>query len=253
MNMRDKLKELRENILRDRSALIAWASDTLWSDTTLLRYIKDAEYRFAKQTLIIRDSETPEIVRVTLRAGVTNYKLHPLVLGLVSAKYDTDTIDLQRIGHSLLSRARDVPFLTFDATTISTLSPGRPQGIYTDEALSTTGEGKVVLSVYPTPSAAEAGKVLYLRVYRLPKTSYTLSASKDDCGEIPEVYELDVLEWAAYRAQRNYDADGASLTTADSHKERFDMAVKEALKDIRRKRYVPPTLGLGANGFTYTR
>lgn len=254
MNLRDKLNELRNNILRDRSALIAGSNDQLWDDATLLRYIKDAEYRFARLTLLLSDSTTPEYTQVKLKTGQTTYPLNELIISVGSVRYDTDTGDLQCTGHAVLAQTSPPEFLSFDPSSPSTTSPGRPVAYFTDETLVYATSGKVTLSVYPAPSAAENGKTMYLRVYRRPNTTYTKAAlNKDECGEIPEDYELDVLEWAAYRAQRNYDADGASLTTAESHKDRFDMAVKEALKDLRRKRFVPMQVQYGGNGFSYTR
>lgn len=254
MNLRDKLTELRNNILRDRSALIAGSNDQLWDDATLLRYIKEAEYRFARLTLLLSDSTTPEYTQIKLKTGVTTYSLNGLVICVNSARYDTDTGDLQRTGHSVVSQSSQPEFLSFDPSSATAPTPGRPVAFYTDETLVFANSGKVTLSVYPAPSADENGKTVYLRVYRRPNTNYTKAAlNKDECGEIPEDYELDVLEWAAYRAQRNYDADGASLTTAEGHKARFDEAVKEALKDLRRKRFVPMAVQYGGNGFSYTR
>lgn len=254
MNLRDKLDELRNNILRDRSGLIAGDNDTLWDDKTLLRYIKDAEHKFARQALVIRDSTTAEYCRITLKTGVITYPLDKLVLGVLSAKYDVDTSDLRRAGHTVLNQNSPPESLTFDVNTLSSLTPGRPLVFYTDETLVYANSGGVTLSVYPAPSAAENNKIIYLRVFRLPATDYSKKGlSTDTCGEIPEDYELDVLEWAAYRAQRNYDADGASASSADSHKVRFDASVKEALKETRRKLFAPMTQMHGANGFSWTR
>lgn len=254
MNLRDKLAELRNNILRDRSALIAGPRDTLWDDETLLRYIKDAERRFARQALVIKDATTAQYTQIKLKTGVSTYALNSLVLGILSARYDTDTVDLARSGHSILYQNLPADYLTFDPSTAGILSPRRPIAYYTDETLVYANGNAVTLTVYPAPSATENGKTINLRVFRLPNTTYTVAAlKKDECGEIPEDYELDVLEWAAYRAQRNYDADGASLTTAESHKERFDAAVKEALKETRRKLFVPIRVQYGSNGFSYTR
>lgn len=255
MNLRDKLSELRNNMLRDRSALIAGPTDTLWDDETLLRYIKDAERRFARQALVIRDSTTAQYTQVKLKTGVSIYPLNKLVLGVLSARYNTDTTDLARTGHSILYQNSNSEFLTFDPSTASTLTPGRPLTYNTDETLVYANSGAVAINVYPPPSATENDKLVYLRVFRLPNTTYSTAALKklDECGEIPEDYELGVLSWAAYLAQRNYDADGASLTTAESHKTRFDDTVKEALKETRRKLFVPTRVQHGGNGFSYTR
>lgn len=252
MNLEEKLSELRNNILRDTSALIAGSSDSLWSDETLLRYIKDAERRFARQSLVIRDANNPQYTRITLKTGIVTYPLDKLVLGVLSARFDTDDFDLQKTGHSILSMTNPPEFLSFDPNTSYNIAPGRPLAVYSDETVMYAGNQRVTLSVYPAPSSAEDGKNINLRVFRLPSGTYSLN-KPNECTEIPEDYQLDVLEWAAYRAQRNYDADGASLSTATDHKQRFDDAVKEALKETRRKMFVPMNVRFGENGFSWIR
>jgi hypothetical protein len=41
----------------------------------------------------------------------------------------------------------------------------------------------------------------------------------DATFETPEDYDLDVLEWAAWRALRNWDLDAEDRTKADQHKQ----------------------------------
>jgi hypothetical protein len=252
MNLGDQLQELRDNVLRDTSDIIAGDTDSMWSDLTLLRYIRDAEHRFARQTLIIRDSTTPECTQVVLREGVTNYPLHTSILSVVSARYDTDSYDIQRSGHGMLFMPHVAEFLSWDPTQPNSIAPGRPAAYYTDETAVYTRQGKVVLSVYPTPGADQAGKRLYLRVVRLPMTKY--SPDSRECeSETPEGYQLDVLEWAAYRAQRGFDADAGSPVDAEKHKTAFEDAVKAAIREVKRTMFANTTIAYGANGFTWGR
>ena len=100
MNLTELLQELRENILYDRSDRVAGADPFLWSDATLVRYINEAQRRFARQSLIIRDGSNNEATLVTLRDGVTEYALHPSVMGVLSARFAGDTADLARAGQA---------------------------------------------------------------------------------------------------------------------------------------------------------
>jgi hypothetical protein len=252
MNLGEQLEELRVNILHDRSDLIAGDSDSLWTDETLLRYIGDGERRFARRTLILRDSTTPEVVRVKLKSGVTTYPAHASVLSVLSAKYHTDTWDLKRSGHGVIEQQSPQEFLSFDPTAGYTTPPGAPLAFYTDETLVFARQGGVTVSVYPEPGADEDGKYLYMRVIRLPMTSYG-SDCLDKCSEIPEDYQLDVLEWAAYRAQRGFDSDAGAPTSADAHKKAFDEAVQSAIKEMKQKTFANTGLRFGGNGFTWTR
>ena len=257
MNLEEQLDELRYNILRDRSDLIAGDDDSLWSDETLLRYIKDGERRFARQSMILRDSTTPEVTRVVLKNAVQTYPLHPSVLAVISARY-TDAsgtpYDLQRTGHAIVVQSSPIENLIFDPADpyTSELPPGPPLAYFTDETLVWARRATVTLSVYPVPSPTEDGTTLSIRVIRLPMTKYGLDCL-DRESEIPEDYQLDVLEWAAFRAQRNWDGDAGAPTTAEQHRQAFEDAVAKATKEAKRKMYAGTQLAYGANGFTWPR
>lgn len=245
------LDELRKNILRDFSDQVAGTSDSLWSDETLLRYIKDGERRFARQVLCLRDSTTPAVTQIKLKTGVTTYPLHKSMIAVLSARWNTDTFDIQRSGHALVSQFTPPEFLTYDPSTGFNIQPGRPIAFYTDETLVYAGTGKVTLSVHPIPSALEDGTILYLRTIRNPLTEYSTGNLGVD-SEIPEDYQLDCLEWAAYRALRHYDADAGASAPSDHHKEAFDEAVLNARKELKRTMFSNMTLRYGTNGFAYT-
>jgi len=247
----DQLDELRNNILRDFSDQIAGTSDNLWSNTTLLRYIKDGERRFARQTLCIRDSGTPAITQIRLRTGVVKYALNKAVFAVLSARYDTDTFDIQRSGHALVSQFTPPEFLTYDPSTGFNAQPGRPIAFYTDEMLVLAPGGQVTLSVYPPPSATEDGKILNIRTIRYPQTIYTVDNLNAE-SEIPEDYQLDCLEWAAYRALRHFDVDAGASAPADHHKDAFEAAVLLARKELKRTLFANTTFRYGQNGFSYT-
>lgn len=252
MTLEELLTELRVNVLRDRSDLIAGDTDSLWSDETLLRYIKDGERRFARQTLCLRDSTTPEVTQVRLRSGVQNYPLHASIVGVLSGRFDTDSYDLQRSGHALILQFTPPELLSYDPNAAYTIPPGRPIAFFTDETLIFARQGRVTLSTYPIPSADEEGKVIYLRVARMPTTTYSLD-QLDQESEIPEDYQLDTLEWGAYRAQRGFDADAGAGTTSDKHREAFELAIAAAVKETKRKMFANMTFRFGTNGFSWTR
>ena len=252
MTLFDQLEELRTNILRDTSDLISGNPDKLWSDESLLRYIKDAERRFARHTMLIRDSSTTAITQVTLATGIKTYTLHASVIGVLSCRYDTDAYDLKRTGHALVNDLVPAEFLSFDPSIYGVVQSGAPMVFYTDETTVNAGVNAVTLTVYPEPSATQNGKKLYLRVIRLPITTY---ASNDLAreSEIPEDYQLDVLEWAAYRAMRGIDGDAGSPIAADAHKQAFEAAVAQAIRETKRKIFVSTGLRFGTNGFSWTR
>ena len=252
MKLGEKLTELRTNVLRDKSDRIAGDADSLWTDETLLRYIKHGERKFARQTLCIRDATTAAVTQVRLRTGVKTYPLHQAVISVLSARYDTDSFDLARSGHGILNQLQPPEFLTFDPSSAYTVPPGRPSAYYTDETLVYATGQRVTLSVYPEPGADQDGKTIYLRTLRVPLTVYSLDHLDDEC-EIPEDYELDPLSWAAYLAEKNHDADAGSPLKAEAHKDAFDAAVAAAVRETKRKLFAHAAHRFGMGGFSWTR
>lgn len=250
MNLEALLGELRDNVLRDNAELASGPIDQLWTDETLVRYINDAQRRFARRTLSLRDASTPEVAEVTLAAGVSSYSLHEKVVAVVTGRYDTDAVDLSRIGRALIANVHvQEQQLWFDPSTVSALSPGRPLAFSTDESLDVDTVGAVTLTVYPEPTSTEEGKILHLRTARMPLEDFSVDDMAMDC-ELDENYQLDMLEWAAYLALRNSDIDGHSVAAGD-HAARFNAAVAEVLKDVRRKMRAPMRWNFGAGGFSW--
>lgn len=248
MKLEELIDELRVNVLRDDAELASGPSDELWSDETLVRYINDAQQRFARRTLCLRDSSTPEVVEVPLVSGTASYVLHKSVLAVVSARYNTDSYDLTRVGRAVIAVVRPEDNDWFDANNVSSMTPGRPLAVSTDESLDVDSKA-VTLTVYPTPSATEEGNIIYLRTARLPIDDFTIDKLSATC-ELDDTYQLDMLSWAAYRALSNSDIDGHS-SAADKHEQRFNAAVQEVLKDVRRKMRAPIRFNFGRGGFTW--
>jgi hypothetical protein len=252
MTLGDMLHELRFNILRDRSDLIAGDNDSLWSDETLLRYIQDAERKFARDTLIIRDSTTPQYCHLRLKEGVKNYSLDPLILGVLSARYDEMPYDLARSGHGIVTASQPSTYFEFNPLAQYTVPPGIPTAFYTDETFVFALKQRPTLTIFPHPSAAQDGKLIRMRVVRLAGGCYT-EADLDRESQIPEDYCLDVLEWAAYRAQRTFDGDAGAPTSAMDHQAAYDRAVKKCIRDLRTQGFVTIGMKYGRNGFSWVR
>jgi len=252
MTLGEQLHELRVSILRDRSDLIAGESDQMWTDDQLLRYIKDAEHRFARRTMMLKDATTPRFCRLILKQGVLNYQMPREVFAVISARPDGHDYDLKRTGRTLV-QARDIDYsLTFDPSQAGTLLPGAPLGFYTDETEVFAGQNSVNFSIFPLPDAASDGLLVNLRVVRVPGCGYTKNDLNRE-SELPEAYHLDVLEWAAYRAKRNNDVDFGMQPPAADHQQAFEDAIKRALQDQRRQMHVQTGLRYGSNGFTWGR
>lgn len=252
MNLQDLVDELRENILNDRSDRTAGTADYLWLDATLVRYINEAQRRFAKRALVIRDSTTTEVVNVTIVAGITEYTLHPSIIGVLSAKISGATTDLIRVGHSILGEYI-TPAPVIYPSSFEQLSPNAPMAFATDETLMEDDEGTIAtmtMRIYPTPRAEDAGDIIKLRVIRMPLDQLTTN-NMQAIPEIPADHHLEMLDWAAYLALRIVDADAGNPKRAQEFANSFESHVAEARKLILRKLYVPQRWGFGRGGFSW--
>lgn len=253
MTLEDLLDCLRRDILNDRSDRVSGSSDYLWTDTTLVRYINEAQRRFAVGTYMLRDARTPECTRVTLVEGQTSYDLHPAVLAVLSAKISTAQADLQRVGHAALAayRAPDSTFI--DTSSYQGLPPGRTVAYSTDEELTYDDYDSVstpVLRVYPEPDADAAGTIIQLRVVRKPLEPLT-ATNLQARPEIPEDHHLEMLDWAAYLALRIVDADAGTPARAAEFKASFEEHVKAARTVVLRKLFAPTGWGHGKGGWSW--
>lgn len=254
MILSDLLDELRVSILNDRSDRTSGSSDFLWTDTTLVRYINEAQRRFAKRAFVIRDSTTAEVVNVTLVAGVTQYALHPSILSVLSAKVSGSDLDLGRVGHRVLgdyAMASDGP--PFNAALIGSVNAGAPLAFTTDETVAEDDDGSIAavsMRVFPTPSTAAAGTLLKLRVVRMPLDDLTVNNLSAQ-PEIPADHHLEMLDWAAYLALRIVDADAGNVGRAQEFAAMFEQHVNDAKRQVLRKIRAPQPWGFGRGGYVW--
>lgn len=252
MNLGELLSELRENVLHDRSDRSAGASDYLWSDATLVRYINEAQRRFARRALVIRDN-TSDATKVTLVEGQTEYPLDPAAIVALSARLTGDNMDLARAGHTAFDTYKQPDTYFFDPAQLAQMPPGKPVAYSTDETLAEDDHGSisvVTLRVYPEPSAEYASQIIRMRLIRGPSEPLRLTALKVS-PEIPEDHHLEMLDWAAYLALRIVDLDQGSPARAAEFRASFEEHVKTAKNAVLRKLFAPMQWGFGRNGFTW--
>ena len=254
MNLGELLDELREGILHDRSDLVAGDSDYLWSDTRLIRYIDQAQRRFARGGLVIRDGTTPLVTEVTLSAPAT---LDPSILAIISAQFTGDVADLARAGHAAFQTYHQPDPYYFNPTYLSTVQPGKPLAYSSDEFLTADPYGSmgvVNFRVFPPPIHDYDGQVIKLRVIRMPLIRLTdPTVSLEAVPEVPEEHHMDMLDWAAYLALRKADIDAGMPERANEFRQSFEAHVMEARKVVMRKLFTPLQWGFGRNGWTWER
>lgn len=234
MNLEELVKELRESILRDVTDQVTQSHDTLWSDVALIRYINEAERRFARKTECLLDKTTAAITQITLVEGQSEYPLDDRVINVLSIICDKN--NLRKTNHDALTGFPGA--ISAGNVVVKAQQIGAPLMFTTDEATRT-------LRVYPVPGEQAAGQVMFLRVSRLPLNELKSSDMKA-VPEIPSDHHLDLLEWAAWRALRNHDVDGENMNKASAHKTRFNEAVEELSQESKRRTASPLQFGVNA-------
>ena len=263
MNLGDLLSELRENMLHDRSSQVAGASDYLWSDATLIRYIDQAQRRFARRTLCIRDKTTAQCCQFKTVVGKDEYPLDPSVISVLSVQMTGDVADLARAGHSDFQTYRQPDTYFFDPGMLSSLPPGKPLAYGTDEGLAENDFGSVsvvTLRLFPMVGTGYGNITGKLRVCRMPLVNLH-ARNMHAIPEIPSDYHLDMLDWAAYLALRMPDIDAGdnALARAEAFRDSFEGPapyrsgghVGECIREMKRKLFTPMQWGFGRSGYSW--
>jgi hypothetical protein len=251
------LDELRNGLLRDASPIKVGGPDSYWSDARLLRYIDDGYFRFARATLCLHDFRTPEVCQLTLRSGLLAdditpilfgniYPLHRSVISVLSVRHQDDQHDLARVTHEVATTASNTFTETFEFDIVNTT--GKPTSFSTDEGIDPTAKAASQIAFYDIPNSTQIGKKVNLRVIRKPLHHITFDRL-DKEPEVPEEYHLDLIEWAAWRALRNWDIDSEDRTKANDHLKRFEAAVVECRRDVLRKRRQTLHWAFGQSGY----
>lgn len=258
MRVGELLKELRSNQLRDQSDQVAGsASDQLWTDETLVRYINQAQNKFAMLTECIRDATTPGVTEVNVTVGNSQFPLHEKVVAVLSARYPGDTADLTRTGHSAFNQYRPADQFYFDPAVLTTMPPGKPLAWSTDEGMSEDDKGSfnaIIFRTYPEVGPTHAATIK-LRVVRMPLIQLTTD-DLDRRLEIPERYHMDILDWAGYLALRGPDLDvagGDGFARAMDLRKSFMNTVEDCKRDMKRRMFTPLQWGFGRRGFSWER
>lgn len=231
MNLQELLDELRNNILRDVSSQVSAGGDqgAMWDDATLVRYINEAQTRFFVKTSFLRDETTPAICQIVLVPGQDAYDLDPRVISVFAARLGNVGAIRKGTYGSLFARSGDQTMNTVYTDYLANWQENpqsRPSLFYTDRETQRLG-------VYPAPGVNLAGTILNLRVSRRPLVPLSLNNLRAT-PEAPEDHHMDLLEWAAWKCYRNHDVDTENIPKGSTHAKRFQDAVDEVSREVKR-------------------
>lgn len=207
MTRAEMLAELRE-LVDDTVAPYAW------SDVRLLAYLAEGQDKFCEDTGFFADRTN---YSVTLVAGTESYALDDRVIEVMDV-WNGST----KLGKFEERDRTDIPSKWFPYSTAS--ATGLPQCWQTDRE---TG----YITVYPVPTAAEAGTVLTLRVWRY--SQYALDATGKE-PEIPARFHRACTEWAAFKSFMHHDQEKQDKVKASEHLAEYKMYVASGAVALRR-------------------
>lgn len=232
MNLEELLEQTAKEHLDDRTDLIDGDPDELWPDTTLVRYMNEAQRILCRRAWIIIETGIAPAGQIVLVTGKTLYTYHKSILRVFDATPDGQLTPLGRADDINLRNPYPPSADAFDvgqaaAIAANTLNiPGPPLAVASDA-------GTKQLRVAPAPSSDQNGLIVNLKVARMPICFLDVE-KMDGVPEVPEEYHLWLCDYAAGRAltQANVDgqakADGRELVTG------FMQNVKEARQDRQR-------------------
>ena len=175
-----------------------------WSDDVKVRYLNEAQDKLSRALF------------VTIRSD------EPLSVGAYEDFYELD----ENIHHVFRVWGKDVGVLqpSTDGWTPPSEQLGTPARFVLDSATQT-------LRLWPIPTLDTE---LIMRVSRSPK-ALSENALDEDC-EIPDQFQLALIDWAAYRCFTHDDADGRNDNAAQLAKDRYSAAVREYKQNLYRFR-----------------
>lgn len=235
-----KTSELLEHItgpmLDDRADLLEGASDQLFKDETVLRYLNEAERKLSRDAWVIEDLLTPTVTQIQLQENVNNYPFHKSILFVKAVRLSDSDIDLIRVGYNDNRIYPDTQLMDPDFWDINTTlveTPGRPQRFSTDL-------GTRIIRIRRKPDAVAAPLKLMLSVVRMPLVPMTLD-EPDKEPEVPEEHHLELAKYAAGSCMANTaDIDAGLRTLGNKWVAEFNERCAIAKRDRQRRQQSMP-------------
>lgn len=207
------LEELRERL-----------SDELqpykWSQTFLLSALAEGQDMFCERTGYFTDFSN---FTITLQTGVAVYAVPDRIIEVLDIWDGT-----RRLGKYQETDRRQVTPDWDPAVTAGQV--GRPQRWQADQSV-----GSVTFD--RTPTAAEDGVVLQLRVWRYSLYALDGDGAVENVGaepEIPSRFHRAPIEWAAFKAYTDHDAEKSDPVKARDHENAFKDYVREGKRAFQR-------------------
>jgi len=227
MKASDLIERIREDYLDD--TLGVDTSDSLVSETSLVRFAQEAQYQACRRHELINDEVTPEVCEIPIVDGLREYKISDLITRIMIAKYDGVEL-CHTTEEDLYKRDVDWRFET-----------GIPEAFYIKSR---------IIYFYPMPAGTP--EPVKLSVVRIPLQKITRAT--DSFEVFPEAQD-DLVYWMLYRVYNLRDEDLNDPTAAKMYLRMFEEVYGPVIPiDVRTHQLESPrNLTLtGDEGYPYT-
>jgi hypothetical protein len=241
MKTSELIEHVAKDMLDDRAALVEGASDRLFSDEKVLRYLNEAERKLCRDALVLEDLATPSVCEIQLIEDRTDYPFHKSILQVKSVRLSDSDLDLLRVGYNdnriwPITSVVDPDFWDVNLALVET--PGRPQRYSVDM-------GTRIIRVRRKPDADAALLKLKLAVMRMPVVPMTID-DPDKQPEVPEEHHLDLTLYAAGSClTKTADIDAELRTLGQRWMNEFQEVVDKAKRDKQRRQMSMPQFRFG--------
>lgn len=234
MTLFDLVKHLRESILDDTGGVgVNWEDVTeddidnyqlRWSNEELSRFIAEAQRKAARNALMIRKSEETDF-DIAVVAGTAQYIYNSKIVRIKSVESDSNGKHLRPAEYEQIEGIRNWR-----------TKEGTPEYFIVDRNAKT-------IRLYPKPTEDDT---LYLTYNRLPLVDPTWDLPDAEL-ELPEEYQLDMLDYAAHMAYMKDEANSLDAQRAITFLQKFTANFGEvsAYAEERRRRSAGRTIRYG--------
>lgn len=255
MTLAELLDFIGVELLDDRTEMLEGESDEVWSDTSIVRRLNEAQRVLCRDAWVLEDTdldrvdpETGEkICQIQLIENQTDYSFSKHILHIKSMKLSDTDVDMTRVGYND-NRIRadrweqDPQYWDVNAAVIE--NSGRPTRYSTDR-------GTRVVKVRAKPDATAALLQLNMVVVRMPVYKLSLD-NTTACPEVPEEYHEMIGQYAAGKLLQHPTVDASMRSLGMTWVKDFEEFCKKARIDRERRQQSMPQFRFGHwvnNGF----
>jgi hypothetical protein len=213
--MADLIEHFRDDMFDPPLPSATDTSESMWTDSEILRFARQAQEEFCRYTLCLSDSRT---FRPKIKPGDSLVKADPRIIKPKNAYLKSTGKELRLVRAAEMDEGVGISDYGASSSGNWRVAEGTPTHLITDDE---TG----YFRLYPAPPVKSDPDELMLSVYRLPKEELEL--------EIPEEWRIKLLDGMKAQAYNKEDIEVNDTVKADKFRLRWLNWLTEGKKSFR--------------------